>query len=93
VFDSESSCQEFYDDLATANQKTQLISEQDMAKILERAHNDNYEVYDFLQEYQDKYGIEKLKHLITDNKISWYGKFVITDEHVKQIKERVGYAK
>jgi hypothetical protein len=93
VFDSETSCQDFYDDLASANQKTQLISEQDMAKILERAHNDNYEVYDFLQEYKDKYGIKKLKHLITDNKISWYGKFVITDDYVEKIKQRIGYPK
>jgi hypothetical protein len=93
VFDNENSCRDFYDDLARANKSTQLLSEKDINKILVRARDTNYEVYDFIQEYRDKYDIDKLKHLITDNRIGWYGKFVITDEHVEQIKKRVGYPK
>jgi hypothetical protein len=46
-----------------------------MYEIIARSKKTKYEIYDFIQYYQKKYGAKNLKDLIIKHKLSWDGIF------------------
>jgi hypothetical protein len=76
VFEDNYDCQKFYNKLAEVNRKiAHLISDKDMYEIIARSKKTKYEIYDFIQYYQKKYGAKNLKDLIIKHKLSWDGIF------------------